>query len=97
MPGFNRRGPEGMGPMTGGGRGLCNTANKSFLNRGFSFISGLCRGRGLGMGRRGGFGYAGSSYYDQNQEEATLRSEAQMLRNELDAVEKRLKDLNKTE
>lgn len=24
MPGFDRTGPRGMGPMTGGGRGLCN-------------------------------------------------------------------------
>lgn len=24
MPGFDRTGPAGMGPMTGGGRGLCN-------------------------------------------------------------------------
>jgi len=24
MPGFDGTGPSGMGPMTGGGRGLCN-------------------------------------------------------------------------
>ena len=24
MPGFDRTGPRGMGPMTGGGRGFCN-------------------------------------------------------------------------
>jgi hypothetical protein len=24
MPGFDRTGPAGMGPMTGGARGLCN-------------------------------------------------------------------------
>jgi hypothetical protein len=24
MPGFDRTGPAGMGPMTGGGRGWCN-------------------------------------------------------------------------
>jgi len=24
MPGFDRTGPRGMGPMTGGGRGWCN-------------------------------------------------------------------------
>lgn len=26
MPGFDGTGPEGMGPMTGGGRGWCNPA-----------------------------------------------------------------------
>jgi hypothetical protein len=83
--------------MTGGGRGLCNPANRSFFGRCFSAFGGRGRGRGLGSGRRGGFGYAGPSYYDSNEEEAALKSEAELLRNELDAVEKRLKDLNKTE
>jgi len=27
MPGFDGTGPMGMGPMTGGGRGLCNPYN----------------------------------------------------------------------
>ncbi len=95
MPGLNRRGPDGMGPMTGGGRGLCNPANRSFFGRCFSFIGG--RGRGLGMGRRGGLGYTGPANNGSNQEEAFLRSEAEMLKNELEAVEKRISELNKTE
>lgn len=38
MPGFDRTGPLGQGPMTGRGMGYCG--------KGFS------RGRGFGMGRR---------------------------------------------
>ena len=29
MPGFNRRGPRGKGPLTGRGRGLCRRAGRT--------------------------------------------------------------------
>lgn len=103
MPGFNRKGPEGMGPMTGGGRGLCNPANRSFFSRGGSFRSGTGRGRGLGncrwlpgIGRRAGFGYAGAVYYDKNQEESILRNEEAMLKNELEEIKQRLEEIKTT-
>jgi hypothetical protein len=96
MPGLNRRGPEGMGPMTGGGRGLCNPANRSIFCRGFSAIDGRGSGRGIGFGLRGWGRNRGSFCYDSNQEERVLRSEAEMLKNELEAVEKRINDLEKT-
>ncbi len=97
MPGLNRRGPEGMGPMTGWGRGLCNPANRSFFGRCFSALGGRGRGRGIGFGLRG-WGRGRSPFsYSGNQEEAALRSEAEMLKNELEAVERRISELNKTE
>lgn len=103
MPGFNRQGPEGMGPMTGGGRGLCNSANRSFFNRGASSRSGAGKGRGFGncrwqpgMGRRAGFGYAGTANYDKDQEEAILRDEEVILKNELESVKQRLEEIKKT-
>jgi hypothetical protein len=99
MPGFNRRGPDGMGPMTGGGRGLCNPANRSFSGRG---TSGTGRGRGFGncrrlpgMGRRAGFGYTGASY-DKDREEAILKNEEAMLKDELESVKQRLEGIKKT-
>jgi len=54
MPGFNRTGPMGAGPMTGGRRGFCNSATAGFL----PVYGGYGYGRGLGMklGFRGGFG-----------------------------------------
>jgi hypothetical protein len=53
MPGFDRTGPEGMGPMTGGARGLCNPAG---ANAGYAGAYGRGRGLGYGRGFRGGFG-----------------------------------------
>ena len=49
MPGFDRTGPQGAGPMTGGARGYCNPG---FRRNTFAY------GRGYGMGRgfRAGFG-----------------------------------------
>ena len=47
MPGFDRTGPNGQGPMTGGGFGRCG--NRRNLDETF-------QGRGLGRGFRGGRG-----------------------------------------
>ena len=36
MPGFDGTGPNGMGPMTGGGRGFCSTRGASVRNYAFT-------------------------------------------------------------
>jgi hypothetical protein len=59
MPGFDGTGPMGAGPMTGGGRGLCNPAyagSGPWYGGGFGYGRGLGRGRGRGLGFRRGFG-----------------------------------------
>ncbi len=55
MPGFDRRGPMGAGPMTGRGRGFCNLASTGYETR---FLGNYGFGRGMGSGRgfRGGYG-----------------------------------------
>jgi hypothetical protein len=53
MPGFDGTGPRGMGPMTGGGRGLCNPYGPGY-GMGFGYRPGL--GRSAGRGRGVGFG-----------------------------------------
>ena len=66
MPGLNGTGPTGAGPMTGGRRGLCNTADSGYrlqpLGNGMNFNRGVGRsfgrgfGNGYGMGMARGFG-----------------------------------------
>lgn len=64
MPGLNRKGPEGEGPMTGRGLGRCRRsedseqalgADQEMTGRGrgrrFRFRSEAGRGRGRGTGR----------------------------------------------
>jgi len=43
MPGYDRSGPMGAGPMTGGRRGLCNPANTGYDTR-FGGMFGFGRG-----------------------------------------------------
>lgn len=59
MPGFNQKGPDGAGAMTGRQRGMCRrTENQSFgrdgsgRGRGMGMRRGSGQGRGLGQGRR---------------------------------------------
>ena len=69
MPGFDRTGPMGAGPMTGGARGLCNPATRetarAYVGYGYGRGMGLRRGfrggygPGRGWGRGYGMGYAG--------------------------------------
>ena len=63
MPGLNRKGPQGDGPMTGRRMGRCNPDNKGKTdneisqNRDSSLEPGQGMGRGLGIGRgQGGLG-----------------------------------------
>lgn len=61
MPGLNRTGPQGLGPMTGRGLGLCSDGYQrvsDWVGRGIGWF-GQGRGRGRGRGRFGqgrGFG-----------------------------------------
>lgn len=54
MPGFDRTGPVGAGPMTGGARGRCNPATAGTMP---AYAGGYRYGRGSGLRRvfRGGF------------------------------------------
>ena len=58
MPGFDRTGPEGKGPLTGRGDGPClSDSQQSILGKLLGRGRGL--GRGLGLGRGRGLGRLG--------------------------------------
>lgn len=67
MPGYNKTGPVGDGPMTGRGMGFCNTANLDSARRfpgaagsgrAMGWRRGFKRGSGAGMRGAGGRGFA---------------------------------------
>ena len=110
MPGGNRTGPAGQGPITGRGAGFC----AGFSVPGYANPVGgrgyWGRGRGRGMGRgRGfgrGFGWAGvADPYPANasfgptltaaQELEGLKQEAEFLQNNLSQVSERIEQLEK--
>lgn len=75
MPGFDRRGPMGSGPMTGRGMGLCNaqTADgireefpRSVNRPGLGMRRGFARGFGGGYGGGFGAGYGARRGYWQS-------------------------------
>ncbi len=100
MPGGNRTGPNGMGPMTGRGAGFCagyaaNGGDIPQLGR-----MGLGRGRGHGWRR---MFYAtglpfwargGSAGVTAEQQRDVLKGQAESLKQELDALNKRIDELD---
>jgi len=97
MPGFDRSGPMGAGPMTGGGRGFCSRNTASGAGFGYG------GGRGMGRGFRGGFGgWRGSGYgvapavgtATEPDEIRYLQATAEELRASLGRIEQRLAELS---
>ena len=58
MPGFNRTGPRGQGPLTGGGFGKCNSKIKknstetNLDDRPGKLSKRIRKGNGKGLGRK---------------------------------------------
>ena len=105
MPGGDRTGPMGAGPMTGRAAGFCagypspGYANGSFGGYGFGLGG---RGRGFrGRGRGWGFGpgYAAGPVQMQaptpEQELAGLKQQAQLLQDNLTQIDDRIQQLEK--
>jgi hypothetical protein len=97
MPAFNRTGPGGMNPMSGGGRGFCGhpggTGGPLAGERAF-FGKGGRRGwrnqyyaTGLSRWQRGAFWNAPDTAED---EKHALKSEADYLKSRLHVLEERL-------
>jgi len=89
MPGFDRTGPLGNGPMTGRGIGPCGRGTARGFRRG--------TGRGLGMGFGRGFARSYAPTFEpvltKEQEIADLRAEKEAIAEELKTIDARLKEL----
>ena len=113
MPGLNQRGPAGMGPMTGRGRGVCNTGR---ADDGFGIPGNRGYGRGMRLGRgfRRGFnaqmnvypgwgmgrgrGAYGPAYPEEAQAElGRLKNEAANMQHALEVINARITELEKSE
>ena len=107
MPGFDRTGPLGQGPRTGGGFGYCGSGAVA------GSFGGLRSGGGFGRGRRhwraygGGFGYGrfprfwGGGYYpgvyspvSRKDERDYLMDQIAQLKADIEAMEDRLSVLD---
>ena len=111
MPGYDRSGPIGTGPATGGGRGRCRRpagiANGPFYGRGYG-----C-GRGMGFRHGGGNGWRRdadltfSGYgalpacgfgdpASKTDEIEMLQANADAMQRSLEAIQSRIAELEKT-
>jgi hypothetical protein len=107
MPGGDRTGPRGMGPLTGRRMGLCaGYPYPGFLSPGFGAGMGYGRGFGRGMGVGRGRGWWGAGYsgyqpyfphpYSEENEMSLLENQAREIRDILNQIEKRLDELKKS-
>jgi hypothetical protein len=105
MPGGDRTGPMGSGPMTGRGAGFCSgTGQPGYASQG---VGGGFRG-GRGRGRRNRFfgvgvpvwarswdpGPAGAATLNPEQEKQLLQQQVQQLQSSLDAIQNRINELD---
>ena len=105
MPGFDRSGPMGAGPMTGGRRGLCGgayghpSAFGAGVGRGQGLRRGYRRGRCVGYAEYGGYAYPPAAVpaypVSRADEMAMLRAEANAMKASLDSVQNRIAELEK--
>lgn len=104
MPRGNRTGPMGAGPRTGRGFGYCSGYDApGFATPAPGFGMGWGRGRGGGFGWRNRFfasgpvGWDYSRYEPPSPEESlqALKSDADWLKGQLDAINKRIEELEK--
>jgi len=109
MPGGDRTGPAGMGPMTGRAAGYCaGYSVPGFANpvpgRGYGFGRGMGMGFRRGRGGRWGFPYPGygtgfpvATPYPpdmtERQELESLQQQAEYITNTLEQINKRITEL----
>ncbi|RJQ37310.1 MAG: hypothetical protein C4555_06595 [Dehalococcoidia bacterium] len=90
MPGLDGTGPRGMGPVTGGGRGLCSPYATRFAWQPY-------RARRRAPSGFPGYGtYGFRPFYprmNREQELEFLKGQADMLRDELKELEKEIGEL----
>ena len=89
MPGFDRTGPQGVGPATGGGWGYCGAARGG---RSFRPGAGYRRGQrgGRGLGGRFGSGFAPNLPAVDSGDVDVLRAEARQMETALQALNRRI-------
>lgn len=96
MPGGDRTGPMGAGPMSGRGAGFCaGNGTPGYSNRGFG--RGMGRGQ-MGMGGRFRNGWQGMPVTQPNpaQERQMLEQEASYLKQHMEQIQARLDQLGES-
>jgi len=86
MPGFDRTGPRGEGPMTGRGMGYCG-AGRGYNRPGFRRF-----GAGYGYGRGYRRAYYNAPVVSSDEERDMLKEEIEFLKSRLEELENSTKE-----
>lgn len=96
MPGRDKTGPSGIGPMTGRRMGLCSDSDISNHRLGYrrGNRGGMVYGRGYGLGF--GYGYRNRFVEDNSavSEKTIIENEIRLLKDKLSSLEEQLKKSN---
>lgn len=75
MPGRDKTGPIGAGPMSGRGLGLCSGGKEKNFSPGSGPNPGSGLGQGRGLGRRRGFGRGMGRRFAEQERSAPLEKD----------------------
>ena len=105
MPGGDRTGPSGQGPLTGRRMGYCVGEDRPgyMYNSGYGYGRGWGRGLGFGRGFRHGYGQGRGigygNFYQESipdvSEKTLLENEIKILKEQLSSLENRLTGMEK--
>ena len=98
MPGRDRTGPSGFGPMTGRRMGFCvDNDNQYFSIRGLEYKrgnrGGFGYGRGYGLGYRYGYGNKNIENNPSVSDKTIIENEIRILKDQLSSLEEQLKQM----
>lgn len=94
MPGRDRTGPSGLGPMTGRRMGFCaDNDNQYYSNRGLGFRRGYGGGygRGYGLGFRYGYGNINIENNPSVSDKTIIENDIRIIKDQLSSLEEQLK------
>ena len=93
MPGFDQTGPAGYGPGTGRGLGPCGRGSAYRRGSPAGFGRGFARGRGFYC-RRPSWDYYEPRPLTKEEEEQVLRAELNRIEKEKEEIQRRLSELS---
>jgi hypothetical protein len=98
MPGRDRTGPSGFGPMTGRHMGFCvDSSNQYYSNRGLGYgrgnRGGFGLGRGYGLGYRYGYGNMNIENNPSVSDKTIIENDIRILKDQLSSLEEQLKQM----
>ena len=93
MPGRDKTGPAGLGPISGRGMGPCNFGEVAYKRSDHKTVSGF--GRGCGRGRGFGRGLGLGIFRRSANNDGSIKTEKTQLQDQKNILKKRIEEIDK--